>query len=83
MRQMAVVAGLALLGGCQEAPAPPPQSDIGKYQIVVTAQGTMRINTETGRTHMAVPSETVPNGAYAMIGGKPLVWYEVHTEGPI
>ena len=80
MKRLMLIAGLSLLGGCQEA-SQPTVSDVGKYQIVVTADGTMRINTETGRTHMAVASDIIPTGSYAMLNGKPLVWYEVHTNG--
>jgi hypothetical protein len=80
--------GLALLSGCtQPAPAPalapaPSEvgrspSEVGRYQVVSTAKGSLRVDSVTGRTYLMVVGKTPPAGTYATWDGQPLVWYEV------
>ena len=79
MKRVALLIGLGLVAGCQETPEP---SNVGRYQVVVTSDGAMRVDSVTGKTHLMVQTDTPPTGTYATMGGKPLVWAEVKVNSP-
>lgn len=79
MKRFALLTGLVMVAGCQEPPKP---AEIGKYEVVMIPEGTMRINTVTGKTELMVSSNTIPAGSYAERNGKPLVWAEVKDASP-
>ncbi|WP_292041097.1 MULTISPECIES: hypothetical protein [unclassified Brevundimonas] len=78
MKRFALLIVLGMLAGCQQ----PKPTEIGKYEVVMIPEGTMRINTVTGKTELMVNTDTIPNGSYAERNGKPLVWAEVKVASP-
>jgi hypothetical protein len=80
MKRLALCGGLFALAACQ-APVEPAKA--GRFQVVNTNEGVIRVDTQTGETQLMVEVADGPRkGFYATVDGRQLVWADVvHGNG--
>ena len=76
MKFVLPILSFLMLAACQQPPEP---SDVGRYQVLIIAEGTMRVDTKTGKTELMVGTDTPPSGVYAERNGRAQVWAEVKS----
>lgn len=77
MRLILSLAIVATLAGC--SPKAEKPVEIGRYQVVATNDGAIRIDTTTGKTEMLVlfDEQVKKEGTYAIQGNRFWGWAEV------
>jgi hypothetical protein len=80
MRLVVIAVGVITLAGCQASEQAARPEPVGKYQLIETASGIVRMNTATGHTQVLIPTDdlTIPaSDRVALLNGKRLVWAAV------